>query len=127
MRNRLFCICENKDADQLRGSRELDQRLCFRYTDCAITHYIHPKFHFCGSTDRFVSDLVGNAEDRFSHNEAHIIKNKIEELKKKQHTFCYLTYPVDKLLWPVDINIRVYHYIFLCTSREEKCPANSGY
>ena len=28
-----FCICENKDADQLRGDREADQRLCFRYKD----------------------------------------------------------------------------------------------
>ena len=27
---------------------------------------------FCGCTDRFVSDLVGNPEDRFSHKEAHI-------------------------------------------------------
>ena len=27
-----FCICENKDADQLRGNREADQHLCFRYT-----------------------------------------------------------------------------------------------
>ena len=31
-----FCICENKDADQLRGNREADQRLCFRYTDGTI-------------------------------------------------------------------------------------------
>ena len=31
-----FCICENKDADQLRGYREADQRLYFRYTDSAI-------------------------------------------------------------------------------------------
>ena len=31
-----FCICENKDADQLRGDREADQRLCFRYTDSRI-------------------------------------------------------------------------------------------
>ena len=28
-----FCICENKDADQLCGNREADQRLCFRYSD----------------------------------------------------------------------------------------------
>ena len=28
-----ICICENKDADQLRGNREADQRLCFRYSD----------------------------------------------------------------------------------------------
>ena len=31
-----FCICENKDADQLRGNREADQRLCFRYTNNTI-------------------------------------------------------------------------------------------
>ena len=31
-----FCICENKEADQLRGNREADQRLCFRYTDSTI-------------------------------------------------------------------------------------------
>ena len=33
MRKPAFCICENKDADQLRGNREADQRLCFRYSD----------------------------------------------------------------------------------------------
>ena len=33
MRKPAFCICENKDADQLRGNREADQRLCFRYID----------------------------------------------------------------------------------------------
>ena len=31
-----FCICENKDADQLRGNCEADQLLCFRYTDSTI-------------------------------------------------------------------------------------------
>ena len=31
-----FCICENQDADQLRGNREADQRLCFRYKDSTI-------------------------------------------------------------------------------------------
>ena len=31
-----FCICENKDADQLRGNREADQRLYFRYLDSTI-------------------------------------------------------------------------------------------
>ena len=33
VRKPAFCICENKDADQLRGNREADQRLCFRQTD----------------------------------------------------------------------------------------------
>ena len=27
---------ENKDTDQLRGNREADQRLCFRYSDSTI-------------------------------------------------------------------------------------------
>ena len=31
-----FCICENKDADQLRGNREADQCLCFRCIDSKI-------------------------------------------------------------------------------------------
>ena len=36
MRKPALCICENKDADQLRGNREADQGLCFRYTDSTI-------------------------------------------------------------------------------------------
>ena len=31
-----ICIGENKDADQLRGNREADPRLCFRYSDSTI-------------------------------------------------------------------------------------------
>ena len=29
-------LCENKDADQLRGNRKADQHLCFRYIDSTI-------------------------------------------------------------------------------------------
>ena len=36
VRKPAFCICENKDADQLRGNRKADQRLCFRYIDATI-------------------------------------------------------------------------------------------
>ena len=36
VRKPAFCICENKDGDQLRGNSEADQRLCFRYTDSTI-------------------------------------------------------------------------------------------
>ena len=78
MRKPDFHICENKDADQLRGSREADQRLCFRYTDTSIPLLSKPENSkllaiFCGCTVRFVWDLVGNPEDRFSHNEAHYV------------------------------------------------------
>ena len=36
MEKTTICICENKDADQLRGNREANQRLCFRYSDSAV-------------------------------------------------------------------------------------------
>ena len=36
MRKSVFGICENKDAGQLRGNREADQCLCFRYIDSTI-------------------------------------------------------------------------------------------
>ena len=37
VRKPAFCICENKDVDQLRSNREADQRLCFCYTDSTIS------------------------------------------------------------------------------------------
>ena len=36
MRKLVFCICKNKDADQLRSNCAADKGLCFRYTDCTI-------------------------------------------------------------------------------------------
>ena len=60
-----FCICENKGADQLRGNREADQRLCFRYTDSTIS-------------------LLSKSEDRFSQNEAHIYLTKSLEKRVSQ-------------------------------------------
>ena len=36
VRKPTICLCENKDADQLRGNHEADQRLCFRYTDSTV-------------------------------------------------------------------------------------------
>ena len=62
IRKPAFCICENKDADQLRGNREADQRLCFHHTDSAIPLLSKSE----------ISSLKPSSEDRFSHNEAHI-------------------------------------------------------
>ena len=72
MRKPAFCMCENKDADQLRGN------LCFRYTGRTIpllsnSENLKALAIFYGCTAWFVSDLVGNPKDRFSHNKAHII------------------------------------------------------
>ena len=44
MRKPAFCICKIKDADQLRGNREADQRLSFRYTDSTILYFLNLKF-----------------------------------------------------------------------------------
>ena len=44
VRKPTICMGENKDADQLRGNREADQRLCFRYTDGTFPPLLIPKF-----------------------------------------------------------------------------------
>ena len=66
----MFCICENKDADQLRGNREADQRLCFRYIDSmipllSISEIFKPLAIFCSCTAQFVRDQVGNQKVGF--------------------------------------------------------------
>ena len=38
-----ICIGKNKGADQLRGYREADQRLCFRYSDSTIPPLVNSK------------------------------------------------------------------------------------
>ena len=90
MKRPAFCICENKDADQLRGNRNADQRLCFRYIDSAIPLLFKPLAIFCGCTAWFVSELVGNPEDQFSHNEAHMgLRHGL--LNKDKESFLYVT------------------------------------
>ena len=73
MRKLAFCICENKDADQIRGKCKADQRLCFPYTESTIPLLpVEPLAILYGCTAWFVWDLVGNPKDQFSHNEAHM-------------------------------------------------------
>ena len=60
-----ICICENKDADQLRDKREADQRLCFcgnREADqrlCYSSVCVAKKKKKCGdwNLDRFCCNL----------------------------------------------------------------------
>ena len=73
MRKPDFYLCENKGADQLRSNCEADQRLCFCYTDSTIISLVLKSENFkllacfCDCAGRFVSDLVENPEDQFSH------------------------------------------------------------
>ena len=53
-----ICIGENKDADQLRGNREADQRLCFRYSDSKIPPLANSKISsFCTASVAVQPDL----------------------------------------------------------------------
>ena len=72
MRKPDFCICENKDADQLHGNCEADQHLCFRYIGRTIpllpkseVSSLKLKAIFYGCTARFVSDLVETPKNGF--------------------------------------------------------------
>ena len=79
MSKQLFAYAKTKNC-------AADQRLCFRYTDRTIPLLIYtlirifkPLVISCGCTARFMSDLVGNPEDWFSHNESQIIIGIIEK------------------------------------------------
>ena len=73
MRKPTYCIGENKDADQLRGNREAEQRLCFRSIDSTIL--LSPKLQ-ASSHLLWLYSLVFIRPSRkpecwFSHDEAH--------------------------------------------------------
>ena len=64
MRKPAFCICENKDADQLRGNREANQGLYFRYTDSKIS--LLPKYEISSLQPSSVAvqpDLCGTRSE----------------------------------------------------------------
>ena len=91
MRKPAFCICENRDADQLGGNCEADQRLCFRYIDTIQSlYFLNLKFQASSHLLWLYSPVcVGpgrkpqrpafsqrNPKDRLSHNEAQMLKPK---------------------------------------------------
>ena len=64
-----FCICENKDADQLCSYHTADRHLCLRKIEST---FLTRNFkHLTIIWAWFVPSLFGNPEDRFSHDEAH--------------------------------------------------------
>ena len=70
MRESAFYVCENKDPDQLSGSRPADQRLSFSYKDNTNIQNFKPHAIFYVCTTLSVSVLVGNLEHRFSRDAA---------------------------------------------------------
>ena len=78
MRNRLFAYAKTETQNSFAVNVKLISPFCFRYIDSTIPllpiyQNFKPLAIFCGSTALFVSDLFGNPEDQFSHNEALII------------------------------------------------------
>ena len=76
MRKPTICIGE-KAADQLRGNREADQRLCFRYTDSTILSYLNTKFQASNHLLWLYRPVYVKPGRKlnywFSHAQAHII------------------------------------------------------
>ena len=70
MRTPDFCICENKDTDQLISTfvfaTRIVQSLYF------LNAKLQASSHILWQYSLVVSDLVGNPEDQFSHNDAQI-------------------------------------------------------
>ena len=64
LRKPAFCICKNKGADQ---------HICFSNADSTSPLFLKSLTIFCGCTARFVSDMVGNPENRFIRDEVHIL------------------------------------------------------
>ena len=74
LRKPAFCICENKDADQLR------EAFVFATQIVQSLYLLYPKFqassHFCNCTPRFVSDQVVKPVCWFSHDWAQKAKKR---------------------------------------------------
>ena len=104
MRKPAFCICE-KDIDQLHCNREADQRLCFRYDDSTIPLLSKSEILaiFCDYPVRFVFDLVGNPEDRFSQKEAHLLfqygKDRFSHDVAQLYNFCLFFQIGCQVIW----------------------------
>ena len=78
-----ICICENKGADQLRGNREADQRLCCRYSDSTIPLLLKSEIQAYSSFLCLCSSVcVGPGRKPhcwFSYEAAHIVKQSFWE------------------------------------------------
>ena len=89
MRKTDFCICENKDTDQLHDNREADQRLCFRYKDSTI-----PLLPKCKISSLWPSSLT--VQPGLCQNWSETPKTRL----KYSHHLLYLRYePLCVLSW----------------------------
>ena len=74
-----FCLCKNKGTDHMCSNCTADQSVPlfslhgqYNSSSSEIRNFKLLAI-FCICIDQFVSDLVGNPEDQFSHVAAHIL------------------------------------------------------
>ena len=81
-----FCLCKNKGAGQLCSNytTQMTNTFVFAIRTVQCLFFFKPNFKlltiFCSCTGRFVSDLVGSPNDRFSHVTAHIINSIFKQI-----------------------------------------------
>ena len=68
-----------------------------------------------------MSELVGNAEDRFSHNEAHITSNKILSKKLFMLTRACNLVPLVTILYLVKLGIKAVYITILISAQNTFC------
>ena len=71
MRKHVFCILENKGADQLSGYRAADQRLCFHYVDSTSPLKFQASSHLLLLYSQVVSEIqkIGFPTKQLNHEE----------------------------------------------------------
>ena len=88
MRKPAFCICKNKDADQLRGDPEADQRLCFRSRIVQSPYFLNAKLQASSHLQWLNNPVcVGpgrKPENRLSRDAAHLSLCKLIRCVKGQ-------------------------------------------
>ena len=72
-----ICICENKDADQLRGNREADHAFVFATLIVQFLYFLNPKFpassHLLGLCSLIYVRPVQKPHCWFSHEAAQML------------------------------------------------------
>ena len=95
MRKQTICICENKDADQLRGNREADQRLVFATRIVQFLFYLNLKFQASSSFLCLYKPVcvgpVRKPHCWFSHQVAHFIDSESAVLEMNCNSWLFLT------------------------------------
>ena len=79
MRKPAFCICENKAAGQSCAvTMQMISAFVYATKMVQSLYFLNWKIEtltiFCGCTARFVSDHLGNLEDRLYHDAVHLLE-----------------------------------------------------